>query len=196
MKTISAALAMIVCFASGGIENGPDRTLFNFTAPQSVAQWRTVNDGVMGGRSDGRFKINSFKNLEFYGTLSLANNGGFASVRSGRANFNLQKGDSILIRVRGDGRSYNFNLYSASRSREMSFRKSFKTVRDEWVDVRLPLDQFVASYRGRRFPDRQLDPSSISRLGIQLGDKKAGPFKLEMEWIKVAGPRAATADQG
>ena len=166
-----------------------DRTLFRFNSPQAVSDWRTVNDGVMGGRSQGRFKVNRFKNLEFYGNLSLANNGGFASVRSGRARLDLKQGDSILLRLRGDGRTYNFNLYATGRSGETTFRKSFPTVAGKWTDVRLPLDQFVATYRGRQLANRQLDPASISRLGIQLGDKKAGPFKLEVESIKVAGPQ-------
>ena len=47
----------------------------------------------MGGRSDGRFKINDDKNMEFFGTLSLENNGGFASVRARGAKLGLEKGD-------------------------------------------------------------------------------------------------------
>ena len=34
----------------------------------------------MGGVSDGRFRMTERQTLEFYGTLSLENNGGFASV--------------------------------------------------------------------------------------------------------------------
>ena len=41
-----------------------------------------MNDGVMGGVSDGRFRVTERQTLEFYGTLSLENNGGFASVSS------------------------------------------------------------------------------------------------------------------
>jgi hypothetical protein len=28
-------------------------------------------------------------------------------------------------------------------------------------------------------------PAEINSIGFMLGDKKAGPFKLEIEWIKV-----------
>jgi len=31
----------------------------------------------------------------------------------------------------------------------------------------------------------RLNPYEVNRLGILLGDKKAGPFNLEVEWIKV-----------
>jgi len=44
-----------------------------------------VNDGVMGGVPDGRFRVTERQTLECYGTLSLENNGGFASVFSVRA---------------------------------------------------------------------------------------------------------------
>lgn len=182
MKTISTVLAMVVCLAAVDAVNAFDRTLYNFNAPLSAGQFRTVNDGVMGGRSDGRIKINAYKNLEFYGTLSLENNGGFASFRSGQSNLGLKAGDAIELRVRGDGREYNFNLYSGNRT----FRKSFQTIAGEWVVVRLPIDQFVATFRGRTMRNVPMDPARLNRLGIQLGDKKPGPFKLEVEWIKSA----------
>uniref|UniRef100_UPI0026363D9C CIA30 family protein n=1 Tax=uncultured Gimesia sp. TaxID=1678688 RepID=UPI0026363D9C len=41
-----------------------ERILFSFDNPESAKPWQTVNDGVMGGRSDGRFKINDNKNME------------------------------------------------------------------------------------------------------------------------------------
>ena len=111
--------------------------------------WQTVNDGVMGGRSDGRFKINEDKKMEFFGTLSLENNGGFASVRARGDNLGLKKDDVIVARVRGDGREYNFNLYTQRNLGGYSYRQSFKTKKDEWIEVELPVDKFVATWRGR-----------------------------------------------
>jgi len=69
-----------------------DRVLFKFDNAEAAKAWQTVNDGVMGGRSDGRFKINDEKKMEFFGTLSLENNGGFASVRSRESKLRLEKG--------------------------------------------------------------------------------------------------------
>ena len=56
--------------------------LFDFTEVESAREWQSVNDGVMGGVSEGKFKIIDKKTMEFFGTLSLENNGGFASVRT------------------------------------------------------------------------------------------------------------------
>ncbi len=76
-------------------------------------------------------------------------------------------------------------MYVPRGSGGYSFRNSFKTKKDEWVEVSFPVDKFVATYRGREFPDQKLDPTRVNSVGFLLGDKKAGPFKLEVEWIKV-----------
>ena len=162
------------------------RVLFDFTGPDAAKQWQTVNDGVMGGVSDGRFKITDNKTMEFFGTLSLENNGGFASVRSRPRKVNLKAGDSVAARVRGDGREYRLNLYVPGDSGRYSFRQTFKTKKGEWMEASLPVDKFVATWRGRVFPDQKLDPSKVHSVGFLLGDKKAGPFKLEVDWIKVS----------
>lgn len=162
-----------------------EETLFSFDEAEAAAAWTTVNDGVMGGRSVGRFAISADKKLVFFGRLSLANNGGFASVRARGANFGLQQGDWIVARVRGDGRQYNFNLYTQSNLGGYSYRQAFKTTKDEWIEVKFPIEKFVATWRGRTYPNEKLDPRQVAGLGILLGDKRAGPFRLEIAWIKV-----------
>jgi len=58
------------------------RILFDFKGVDAAREWQSINDGVMGGVSEGNFKITEHKTLEFFGRLSLENNGGFASVRT------------------------------------------------------------------------------------------------------------------
>ena len=190
------ALLMVSLTVSPLLADDKDRILFSFDKADADKSWTTVNDGVMGGRSVGRFKLNEDKKLEFFGTLSLENNGGFASVRARGANLGLEKGESIVVRVRGDGRQYNFNLYAQRNLGGYSYRQSFKTKKGEWIEVSLPVDKFVATWRGRVFPNEQLDPSKVAGLGILLGDKKPGPFKLEIDWIKASKspPPPATSD--
>lgn len=165
--------------------NENDRMLFTFDQPDAAKAWQTVNDGVMGGRSVGRTKVNETKSMEFFGTLSLENNGGFASARVSGTKLGLEKSDSIVARVRGDGREYSFNLYTQRNRGGYSYRQSFKTQKGKWIEVTLPVGKFLATRRGRMFPDAKLDPSEVTGLGVFLGDKKAGPFKLEIEWIAV-----------
>lgn len=183
LKPFFCALALLISLSALAIGN--DRVVFDFDSPKDVAAWSSVNDGVMGGRSSGRFQINAKNNLEFVGTLSLENNGGFASIRARGNNLKMSSGDRIKLRVRGDGRKYNFNLYTRQNLGGYSYRQSFQTKKGKWMEVEMSVDEFAATWRGRRFPNQKLDPAKVAGLGILLGDKKAGPFKLEVDWIKI-----------
>ena len=91
------------------------QSLAEFTAddPNGV-DWEVVNDGVMGGLSKGNFTISDEGILNFSGTLSLENNGGFTSIRSEGIDRNLSKDLGILLKARGDGRTYTIRLESSS----------------------------------------------------------------------------------
>lgn len=160
--------------------------LFDFTGADALQNWQAVNDGVMGGVSEGKARITADKTLEFYGKLSLENNGGFASVRSRDKKLDLKRGDVLVARIKGDGREYSMNLYVPRRLIAFSYRATVATKEDEWTEVRLPLDQFQATSFGRVVRDAgPVDPTEVNGLGFLLGDKKAGPFRLEIDWIKV-----------
>ena len=86
------------------------RPLLDFAGPDAAQRWQAVNDGVMGGVSDGRFRMNPDRTMEFFGRLSLENNGGFASVRTKPTNFNIHAGDTLVVRVKGTAG----NMFSTS----------------------------------------------------------------------------------
>ena len=164
------------------------RTLFDFAKPDAAQAWQPVNDGVMGGVSDGRFKITDQGTMEFFGTLSLENNGGFASVRSRRSNLGLKPDDTLLIRLRGDGREYLLNLYVPTLQIAYSYRAAIPTKAGEWTEVKIPLKDCYATSFGQKVPNAgPVDAPKINSLGFMLSDKKAGPFKLEIAWVKVIG---------
>ena len=168
------------------------QTLFAFTEADAAKEWQTVNDGVMGGVSDGRFKFTDAKSMEFFGNLSLANNGGFASVRTKPKNLGLEKGDTLVAKIRGDGREYMLNLYPARSQVAYSYRAAVLTKKDEWIEVKIPLDKFNATSFGRAVKNAgAVKPAEINALGFMLGDKKPGPFRLEIEWIKVERKEAS-----
>ena len=167
--------------------------LFDFTGADAAKQWQAVNDGVMGGVSEGKFKITDAKTMEFFGTLSLANNGGFASVRSKSKKLGLEIGDTLVAKVKGDGREYTLNLYPARSRTAFSYRATVPTTKDEWIEIRVPLDEFEATSFGRVVREAgAVKPEEVSSVGFLLGDKKAGPFKMEIEWIKLE--RAASPE--
>ena len=160
--------------------------LFDFTEADAAKEWQTVNDGVMGGVSDGNFKLTDAKTMEFFGTLSLANNGGFASVRTKAKKLDLEEGDTLVAKVRGDGREYMLNLYPNKQRVAYSYRATVQTKKDEWIEVKIPLEKFEATSFGQMVKNAgAVKPAEINAMGFMLGDKKAGPFKLEIEWVKV-----------
>ena len=186
MQTTRTTICAAIFLLLASDVSSEDRVLFKFDSPQAAKPWQTVNDGVMGGRSVGRFRINDDQKMEFFGTLSLENNGGFASVRARTGKLSLEKDDVIVARVRGDGREYKFNVYSQSNLGGYSYRQSFQTKKDQWIEVEFPLREFVATWRGRVFQNEKLDPRAVTGLGFLLGDKKPGPFKLEVDWIRIS----------
>jgi NADH dehydrogenase [ubiquinone] 1 alpha subcomplex assembly factor 1 len=116
----------------------------------------------------------------------MENNGGFASVRTKAKKLGLEKGDTLLVKVRGDGREYSMNLYVPKPLVAFSYRAAIQTKKDEWIEIKLPLDKFEATSFGRVVKDAgAVKPEEIIALGFMLGDKKAGSFKMEVEWIKV-----------
>jgi monofunctional biosynthetic peptidoglycan transglycosylase len=161
--------------------------LLDFAAPEAAQSWQAVNDGVMGGVSDGRFKITEEKTLEFFGTLSLENSGGFASVRTKPTGFDIKPGDSLVVRVKGDGREYVLNIYTKSRRMAFSYRAPLPTTKDEWREVEIPLADFIPTAFGRRVQGMgPVEPDHINGLGFMLSDKTPGKFQMQVEWVKVA----------
>jgi monofunctional biosynthetic peptidoglycan transglycosylase len=186
-------LPLLILLGSFVMADEKPEVLFDFTNPDAAKEWQTVNDGVMGGVSEGKLKVTAEKTLEFFGTLSLENNGGFASVRTKAKKLNLEKGDTLVAKVRGDGREYSLNLYVKKPLTAFSYRAMVQTKKDEWIEIKVPLDKFEATSFGNLVKDAgPVNPTEVNAIGFLLGDKKAGPFKLEVEWVRVK--RAGASD--
>ncbi len=186
MRCVTVVSALVALMQVLAMAQAPEVPLFAFASPDAAAEWQAVNDGVMGGVSDGRFRMTDRQTLEFSGTLSLENNGGFASVRSRPRSLGLQTGDTLVARVRGDGREYQFNLYGSGRSRAFSYRAPVQTRAGEWIEVAVPLDRFEATSFGRVLRGADpVDPRNVLSVGFLLAEKAPGPFVLEVAWIKV-----------
>jgi len=164
--------------------SNPDRVLFNFSAA-TEGNWQTVNDGVMGGVSTSSFGITNGTAF-FRGEVSLENNGGFASVHTAPARFELSGASAFVLRVRGDGRRYKFTARMDSSFDGPIYQSAFTTTRDAWQEVRLPLKDFVPSFRGRALRgEPPLTANRLTSVGFLISDKQSGPFQLEIEWIKL-----------
>ncbi len=156
--------------------------------PSSQARfgWEIVNDGVMGGLSKGSLAFTDSGTLVFSGTLSLANGGGFSSVRSSEVPHDLSKATGISLRVRGDGRTYMLRLTTdaQARNRRIAFMAPFPTAPGGWSEVRIPFSLFKGTLRGEPVPSATLHPARIETFGFQIADGKEGPFELEVDWMR------------
>lgn len=185
-RTLLPMLVFVVACTPAMLAGQQGKTLFDFSGSEVGEAWSTVNDGVMGGVSEGRFRITDRDTLEFYGTLSLENNGGFASVRSKPKPLGLAAGESLVARLRGDGRTYTLNLYVPTSRVAFSYRAKVQTTAGEWIETTVPLNKFYATSFGRKVPNADpVDASKVNSLGFLLSDKKPGSFKLEVAWVKI-----------
>jgi NADH dehydrogenase [ubiquinone] 1 alpha subcomplex assembly factor 1 len=97
----------------------------------------------------------------------------------------LDKYEGVILRVRGDGRPFYFNLHVPTAMPAFSHRVKFETKKEEWQEVRISWKEFRATAFGKELENKSsLDPSKVNAIGVLIADKKAGPFKLEVEWIK------------
>jgi NADH dehydrogenase [ubiquinone] 1 alpha subcomplex assembly factor 1 len=155
--------------------------LFDFTSVRSFQNWRTVDDRVMGGVSRSRM-IPQDGFASFQGNLSLENNGGFASVRSPGLDERLPDVDSIRLKVRGDGRTYQLSIRTDRVFDGVRYRTSFDTEDGVWEEVVLSLQDFSPTWRGRRVPGTpDLRASDVRSFGLMLADKREGQFRLDLE---------------
>jgi hypothetical protein len=170
----------------------PQQFLFDFRSPDEAKRWEVVNDVVMGGISKSSMLITLHKTALFEGNVSLENYGGFASIRTYPQDYHLGSYDGLIIRVKGDGKSYRLRLRTDDQFDGIAYQAIFSTTSERWDTVRLPFRDFIPVYRGRIMTDASpLNPTHIKRLGFMIADKQAGPFRLEIEWVKAYAEKQA-----
>ena len=179
-------LPLLTCAAEvsqNTIQN--EKVLFNFQKSDEVNNWRIVNDGVMGGLSQSEIVLSDSSTAVFQGTISLENNGGFSSTRTNPRFYNLAGYDGIILRLKGDGKKYQFRLRMDDRFDGISYRYLFKTDINKWIIIRVLFNECVPVFRGRLLDDVEpISPERIQQVGFLISDKQAGLFKLEIDWIK------------
>ncbi len=187
-------LAVFVLLAAGLLPaagaQAEENALTDFTRGSAARAWNAVNNGVMGGVSEGGAEVTDDGTLLFSGDLSLENNGGFASIRTRPTQLGLGGHDGVALRVRGDGRTYTFDLYPSERRRASSFRVDVPTTAGEWTERTVPFADFGFQSFGRRVPSGTLDPAGVVAMGFGLSDGTEGPFQLEIASVKAVNSGA------
>ncbi|NRB50051.1 MAG: CIA30 family protein [Saprospiraceae bacterium] len=178
MQTI-AILFMALLFGQGA----PGK--IDFGKRTSAPGWQVINDGVMGGLSYGDVNFTS-NSVRFFGRVSLANNGGFASFRSPFGKIDLSEFSSVRFRVRGEGIRCAFTLETDRRFWMPNYKHQLKLENEGWEVLELSLADFK-QYRLGRPTGRALLPETkgeIIRMGWITDEKKEGPFSLEIDYVE------------
>lgn len=158
--------------------------LFEFSpsAPDDPAEWRSIDDPVMGGVSESQF-VATEEGAAFTGTVSLAQGGGFASVRAPEADYDLSGNDGLRLRLRGDDKRYWLTTYTDPGG-SISYRAPIEPP-EHWSTVAVPFDTLTPYRRGTKVPDApSFDPEQLRTLGFLIADEQKGPFRLEVQWIR------------
>lgn len=174
MKHITTLLLIFLTMSS-------PTTIFNFTKDSNLNNWRVVDDVVMGGRSNGNFKLNTDGHAVFSGKVSIENNGGFSSLRYNFETLNVKTNTKICIKIKGDGKAYQFRIKANDRER-FSYITSFKTS-GKWELITINLKDMYPSFRGRTLNYPNFDKNTIEELAFLIGNKKAENFKLLIDNI-------------
>lgn len=163
---------------------GVGKTLFRFDIDATVQGWNPVDDRVMGGASRSVLLHDPAGHAVFQGVVSLARNGGFASVRSPTVSMGLAGARDCLIEARGDGRAYKLNLVTDDGLDALVYQTTWTPSAGKWSTIRLPLAGFQATFRGRKVPGSPpLDVTSLKQIGLVIGDRQAGSFRLDLRSI-------------
>ena len=151
-------------------ESGPD------------LQWFVQNDSVMGGRSEGGFRIVDDR-LVFSG-ITNTNGGGFSSIRSRRFAKDLSAYSGIKVNVKADGRKYTWSIQTDAtwRGRRVSYWADFNTTANtgEIEEITIPFTKFYPQFRGFKLDGPELKKNQITEFALYQYDKTDGPFELEL----------------
>ena len=157
-------------------------TIYEFNNKSIINDWQIVDDNVMGGISSSSISINKNGNGLFKGTVSLANNGGFSSVRHRTKAVILRDKNHFIIRIKGDGKNFQFRVKS-SISEQHSYKYTFST-NGQWQEIKIPFNTLSPTYRGRNLRIPNFQGQNLEEVCFLISNKKEESFNLEIDYIK------------
>jgi len=175
MKTIVIAAILVLGMQMSAQE------VYDFSPESEQGDWFVVDDRVMGGRSQGDVELSEDGNGIFQGTVSLENNGGFSSIRARMEVIETTDYSAFKIRLKGDGKNYQFRVRSQLNERH-SYQYEFPTT-GAWQEVTVPFDQMIPTFRGWQL-DLPNYPGEVMReCSFLISNKKNESFRLEIDRI-------------
>ena len=155
--------------------------IFDFKQNARLQNWETMDDVVMGGRSEGDISLSAEGYGRFSGQVSLENNGGFSSVRYNPEDLKVDPEDQITIRLKGDCKRYQFRV-KHDKQAYASYITYFETTGD-WEEISILLSDLYPTFRGKTLDQPNFNHHAIQQLGFLIANKKAQDFELLIDKI-------------
>ncbi|XP_067004572.1 complex I intermediate-associated protein 30, mitochondrial [Anabrus simplex] len=178
--------------------------VWKFDKPESFDQWVTTSDHDHGeGFSKCELVRSRGGNALFSGVLNTKvpkdgriKKAGYCNMKSLRIRKSFKR-DSyydwrmythLVMRVRGDGRSYILNLattgYFDILWNDVYHYVLYTRGGPYWQIAKIPFSKFFLASKGR-VQDKQcpIPLDKVTSFGISAGDKIDGPFQLEVDYI-------------
>lgn len=152
-------------------------SIFKLKTQNTFNNWKIIDDAVMGGKSVGKFKVNSTGNLIFFGKISLDNNGGFSSIKNYLPEPIVVKNNNVItIKLKGDGKRYQFRIKETSNQKH-SYTSYFQTS-GHWEIITIYLNNLIPKLKGKLLDISSFKGDSIAEIGFLFGNRQEESFKL------------------
>ncbi|XP_028104044.1 probable complex I intermediate-associated protein 30 isoform X2 [Camellia sinensis] len=163
-----------------------ERYIFNFNSKEELKKWHLYSDSEYGGLSSASLEIRDAGNElrgVFSGKLSLdvAEDSKWNISRSGFCGMRSKK-------------IYTENWVNSPGQEEDNSWQAFVFVpRDNWYIAKIPLAQFLPTWRGNVIDvDLEMNPSRIVGMSLSVNAEGGvpgagsgpGDFQVEINWIK------------
>ncbi|NQX77125.1 CIA30 family protein [Gilvibacter sp.] len=159
--------------------------LIDFGTQGNNQEWFALNDGVMGGMSSGRLNYTP-TSFVFEGQVSLENNGGFASARGPFEAMDLSGFSTVIIKYRSTGMDFALTLNNSRLWYRPNYKTSLPETDGKWKTITLDLNDFMEYRVGKATGNAISSPvlEKIIRLGLISDEKRAGIYRIEVDFIK------------
>lgn len=155
--------------------------IFDFNKQSDISDWEIVNDMVMGGSSNSEFYLNEEGNGIFKGTVSLENNGGFASLRHRFTRIKITGHKKVMIHLKGDGKRYQFRA-KTNKEDQQAYIHYFETT-GQWQTIEITLSELKPTFRGRKLNMPNFPAEELEEVGFMIGNKMNENFELIIDKI-------------
>ncbi|MCL1091110.1 CIA30 family protein [Shewanella profunda] len=169
--------------------------LFDFRTLDAAKPWYSVSDTVMGGLSRSKMTLSPSGYGVFSGHVSLANGGGFASVRAEFTPIDLSSYTGVYLDLDGSrAKHYKVNLKDVGTPQSTVYQAPMPapchqvfgldaTSALNWQRIEIPFSDFLPQCRGKPISRVAIDLSQLCSLGLVIGAQQSGDFSLKIKTI-------------